>query len=282
MFDKAAAFVFTVLVISAHGFSVSGAEEKSSLDDDSEDTTQPGTSGVESEPRLLPAYKNETPSVDVDYEVPHVVNTTEGPPSGGRSGISPAYGGRRGSRELGTSRRLPGRGGMGGIRYPAEERRGRDGSKQLLFPRDNLVSRQRRESENGSHSKAENPDKSDNNDDDQGDDGDYDDFEDEDGDLLHKQGRSGTRPRPGSGGPRNFPGRGPRGKHAGCFWWRVYPRPSDGGDGDGGDDGGDDYDYDYSRYSRRRRNRKAQKQKMRRKKKKTITEDGTTQKISNG
>jgi hypothetical protein len=107
----------------------------------SSDTTQPGTSGIENEPPLLPAYENETPSLDedndVEYEVPHVVNTTEGPPSGGSSGISPAYGGRRGSRELRTSRMLSGRGGMGGIRDPAEEKKGK-GGKQTNY---NIIER---------------------------------------------------------------------------------------------------------------------------------------------
>jgi hypothetical protein len=65
----------------------------------------------------------------VEYEVPHAVNTAVGPPSGGRSGMSAAYGGRRGTRELGTSRRLPGRGEMGRIRDPAEEKRGKVGKK---------------------------------------------------------------------------------------------------------------------------------------------------------
>jgi hypothetical protein len=66
---------------------------------------------------------------DAEYEVPYNVNTTEGPATGGRSGISPADGGRRGRRELGRSRKLPERGGMGGIREPAEERRRRGGKK---------------------------------------------------------------------------------------------------------------------------------------------------------
>jgi hypothetical protein len=73
------------------------------------------------------------------------------------------------------------------------------GSKQVLFPRDdNLVSRQRREGANGSHSKDDNDDNGNKNDGDQEDDGDYDDFEDEDGDLSHKQGRNGMRPRQGN------------------------------------------------------------------------------------
>jgi hypothetical protein len=77
--------------------------------------------------------------------------------------------------------------------------------KQLFFSRENLVSRERRESENESHNKSNNHDNGDkNDDDDQGDDGDYDDFEDDDSDLLHKQGRSGKQPRPGNTRLRNY------------------------------------------------------------------------------
>ncbi|PNF43244.1 hypothetical protein B7P43_G14883, partial [Cryptotermes secundus] len=226
MFDKSTAFVFTVLVISAQGFSVSGAKERRSLGDNSKDATGTGIFGADSEPRLLPAPSTDGDD-DVEYEVPHTVNTTEGPSSGGRSGTSAAYGGGRA-----RSRPLPERSRTGRIRDAAEERRGRGGSKQLLFPRDSLVLRQRRESENGSDSKSDNHDNDDNNDD-QEDDGDYDDFEDEDGDTLHKQGRRGMQPRPG-------PGRHQPGERAGCVWviWVYPPRRRGGGGGSGGGGGG--------------------------------------------
>jgi hypothetical protein len=100
---------------------------------DPSDTTQTGGSGAKNVPRLLPAYKTKTPSTDGnyddEYEVPHVVNTT-GSTSGGRGGISAAYGGRRGRGDLGTRKMLRERGVMGGIRDPAEERLGRGGKKQ--------------------------------------------------------------------------------------------------------------------------------------------------------
>jgi hypothetical protein len=94
------------------------------------DTIQTGISGADNEPPLLPAPSTDGDD-DVEYEVPHIVNTTEGPANGGRSGISPAYGGGRGRgrRESGTSRTLPERGRTGGIRDAAEERRGRFGKK---------------------------------------------------------------------------------------------------------------------------------------------------------
>jgi hypothetical protein len=84
---------------------------------------------------ILPAYETKTPSMDGNYDdeyrVPHVVNITQGPPSGGRSGISAESGGRRARRELGTNRKLPERRGMSGIRDATEERPETGGRKQI-------------------------------------------------------------------------------------------------------------------------------------------------------
>jgi hypothetical protein len=85
------------------------------------DTTQTGISGVEHDPRRLPAPSTDG-DPDVEYEVPHTV-------SGGSSGMSPAHGGRRERRELGASRWLPEGGGTGGTGDPAEGRRGGGGRK---------------------------------------------------------------------------------------------------------------------------------------------------------